>query len=143
MQSTSPVVISAILLCFLAVAVRDGLTQEPLIPFERNEMWGYKTSSGEVMIQPQFEIAEDFTAEGIAAIADAKGWAYINRKGNILVRSVKVGIPFTQVISIGCGSARFSLEPGEPFDRKLQDQQPQLAAPVGRRACLDSWTSDD
>jgi hypothetical protein len=51
MQSTSPVVISAILLCFLAVAVRDGLTQERLIPFERDEMWGYKTSSGEVMIQ--------------------------------------------------------------------------------------------
>lgn len=88
MQSTSPVVISAILLCFLAVAVRDGLTQERLIPFERNEMWGYKTSSGEVMIEPQFEIAEDFTAEGIAAIADAKGWAYIDRQGNILVRPV-------------------------------------------------------
>jgi hypothetical protein len=87
-HKTSRVVIAAIVLCFLAISAQDGLTQERLVPFEQNEMWGYKTSSGEILIQPKFAVAEDFTAEGIAAIADAKGWAYIDRKGNILVRPV-------------------------------------------------------
>lgn len=72
--------------CFLVVAVRESLAQERLIRFEQNERWGYKNSLGKVVIEPQFEIAEDFSAEGIAAVVDAKGWAYIDRKGNIVVR---------------------------------------------------------
>lgn len=71
---------------FLVVAVQESLAQERLIRFEQNERWGYKNSLGKVVIEPQFEIAEDFSAEGIAAVVDAKGWAYIDRKGNIVVR---------------------------------------------------------
>ena len=57
-----------------------------LIPFEQAEKWGYKDSSGRVVIDPQFEIAEEFSAEGIAAVVDDKGWAYIDKTGNVLVR---------------------------------------------------------
>jgi len=90
MPNTRSVVISGIVLGFLTLAVQDGLTQDRLIRFEQNEMWGYKNSSGQVVIEPQFEMAEDFTAEGIAAVADSKGWAYIDKKGNVLVRPVNV-----------------------------------------------------
>ncbi len=63
-------------------------TTEKLVRFEQEDLWGYKNSSGQVVIMPQFVMAEDFSSEGIAAVADVKGWAYIDQRGNVVVRPV-------------------------------------------------------
>ena len=60
--------------------------QEQLIPFEEGGLWGYKDFAGQVVIQPQFHVAEKFSREGLAAVADDQSWAYIDTKGNIVIR---------------------------------------------------------
>jgi hypothetical protein len=57
-----------------------------LTPFEQDEKWGYKNESGQVAIKPRFTLANDFSVEGIAAVLDDTGWAYINTKGKIIIR---------------------------------------------------------
>ncbi|MBZ5516641.1 MAG: WG repeat-containing protein [Acidobacteriia bacterium] len=57
-----------------------------LTPFERDGLWGYKDIQGKVMIKPQFEMAEEFSAEGVAPVVDGNGWAYINASGKVVIR---------------------------------------------------------
>jgi hypothetical protein len=71
---------------FLFLCVPGVLAQQQLVPFEQGEKWGYKDERGKVVIAPTFIAAHDFSPEGIAAVIDDAGWAYINRKGIILVR---------------------------------------------------------
>jgi hypothetical protein len=67
-------------LCILAV-----LLARP-IPFEQSGLWGYRTPAGKPVIEPRFEVALPFSPEGIAAVVDREGWAYIDRTGAILIR---------------------------------------------------------
>jgi len=55
------------------------------VPFEQDGQWGYRDAQGTVVIAPRYLIADPFSPEGIAAVADEKGWAYIDRTGKILV----------------------------------------------------------
>lgn len=57
-----------------------------LVAFEKGGKWGYKNASGEIVIQPQFDMAYDFSQYGIAAVVDDKGWVYIDERGNIIIR---------------------------------------------------------
>ncbi len=57
-----------------------------LLVFEENGRWGYKTEQRKVAIEPRFVIPKAFSPEGIAAVVDEKGWAYIDRSGRIVVR---------------------------------------------------------
>ena len=66
--------------------VPDVSAQGTLVPFEKGDKWGYKDKGGEVVIPPQFTIAQEFSTEGIAAVVDEEGWAYIDRKGSLLIR---------------------------------------------------------
>ncbi len=59
--------------------------QERLYPFEKDGKWGYMTESHKVVIEPKYIMAEDFSPEGIAAVADKNSWAYINARGDVLV----------------------------------------------------------
>ncbi len=61
-------------------------TSSKLVPFSQGEKWGYKNENGQVAIKPQFFLANDFSAEGIATVIDDTGWAYINTKGTIVIR---------------------------------------------------------
>ena len=62
---------------------RESEAKEKLIPFENEGTWGYKNASRKVLIKPQFDMANDFSPEGLAAVVDDKGWAYINeQRGN-------------------------------------------------------------
>lgn len=61
-------------------------TGSKLVPFEQDEKWGYKNESGQVAIQPQFILANGFSVAGIAVVLDGKGWAYIDKKGKIVIR---------------------------------------------------------
>jgi hypothetical protein len=57
-----------------------------LVPFEQAGVWGYKNASGRVLIKPHFTMAKAFSPEGIAAVVDEAGWAYINEKGETIIR---------------------------------------------------------
>ncbi len=59
-------------------------------PFEKSGKWGYKAAGGRVVIEPRFTVAQEFSPEGIAAVVDERGWAYIDPQGRILVRPVVV-----------------------------------------------------
>lgn len=61
-----------------------------LVPFKQDGKWGYRDNSGNVVISPRFELAHKFSPEGIAAVVDEKGWAYIDRAGHIAVRPLVV-----------------------------------------------------
>lgn len=51
-----------------------------------NGPFGYREPSGRVVIEPRYDLAEEFTPEGIAAVADDEGFAYIDRTGRVLIR---------------------------------------------------------
>ncbi len=70
----------------LSFAGQESAAQGKLVLFEEDGKWGYENASGEVMIKPQFDMANDFSPYGIAAVVDDKGWAYINEKGKIVIR---------------------------------------------------------
>ncbi len=70
----------------LSFAGQESGAQGKLVPFEKGSKWGYKNASGEVVILPQFDMANDFSPDGIAAVVDDKGWAYINGKGKTVIR---------------------------------------------------------
>jgi hypothetical protein len=61
-----------------------------LVPFEKDGKWGYRDNGGNVVISPRFEMAREFSPEGIAAVVDEQGWAYIDKAGRIVVRPLVV-----------------------------------------------------
>jgi hypothetical protein len=62
------------------------LPQSALVSFEENGKFGYRDRHGIVVIQPRYDLAQEFLAGGIAAVVDGSGWAYINIKGEVVVR---------------------------------------------------------
>jgi hypothetical protein len=91
----------------LAGVALESAAGEKLIAFEQAGVWGYKNASGRVLIKPRFSVAQAFSSEGIAAVVDGTGWAYINEKGETVIR------PF--VVDNGPdyfedGLARFSID---------------------------------
>jgi len=74
------------LLWFLTLAIHPTGAQTKLVSFEEDGKWGYKNASGQVVIKPRFLMADDFLPEGIAAVADDRGWAYIDTKGKTVIR---------------------------------------------------------
>ena len=70
----------------LNILARESAAGEKLIPFEQAGTWGYKNASGQVLITPRFTVAQAFSPEGIAAVVDETGWAYINEKGETVIR---------------------------------------------------------
>jgi hypothetical protein len=60
------------------------------VPFKKDDKWGYRDSRGNAVISPRFEVAHEFSAEGIAGVVDSQGWAYIDPTGRVVVRPVVV-----------------------------------------------------
>jgi len=65
----------------------DLSTQQVAVPspFEENGKWGYLNGSGQVVITPRYMMAGDFSAEGLAAVADQQKWVYIDRMGRTVI----------------------------------------------------------
>ena len=65
-----------------------ALAMESIFPFEDpdSHLWGYKDVGGTVLIAPCYSVAQDFSPEGIAAVADQSGWMYIDTKAKVLIR---------------------------------------------------------
>jgi hypothetical protein len=52
----------------------------------KHEVWGYKDLDGTVAIPPRYVVAEPFSAQGLAAVADSSGWQYIDTTGATVIR---------------------------------------------------------
>lgn len=76
---------SVTLLALLSLAAQDPLLRPP-VPFERGGKWGYRDPRGVVVIPPRFELAKPFSPEGLAAVVDEQGWAYIDATGKLVIR---------------------------------------------------------
>jgi hypothetical protein len=50
-----------------------------------DEKWGYIDESGTYVINPQFEIAENFSENGLALVVMDEKWGYIDEKGNYVI----------------------------------------------------------
>jgi hypothetical protein len=61
-----------------------------LAPFEKDGKWGFKDSRGNVVIAPRYQMAQEFSPEGIAAVVDEKGWAYIDAGARVVIRPMAV-----------------------------------------------------
>ena len=59
------------------------------VPFEQDGRWGYR-SGRQVVIEPRFVVAHEFSPQDIAAVVDEHGWAYIDRHGKVVVRPMVV-----------------------------------------------------
>lgn len=79
-------VIMAVLLSWACTAL--AVAVDSILPFEdsASHLWGYKDARGTVLIAPCYSVAQDFSPEGIAAVADQSGWMYIDTKGKVLIR---------------------------------------------------------
>lgn len=57
------------------------------IPFIKNGLWGYRKASGEVVVDPRFQFAEDFSDYGLAAVFDnvSRNWQYIDVNGQQII----------------------------------------------------------
>ena len=60
--------------------------REELIPFERDGRWGYRDRKGKIIVPAQFAIAQNFSRQGIAAVVDEQGSAYIDQMGRVIIR---------------------------------------------------------
>ena len=76
----------ASLLFMLACGFQTSAAETKLYSFEEDNKWGYKDASGQIVIKPQFKMANEFLPEGIGAVVDGQGWAYINKRGIVVVR---------------------------------------------------------
>ena len=81
-----PWVSLALLFWLAGYAGQASLPEAGLVPFEVDGKWGYKDAQGKVAIEPRFVLAQEFSPQGIAAVVDETGWAYVNAKGNVVIR---------------------------------------------------------
>ncbi len=72
-----------LLICVAAACVQ---AQAKLIAFEKEQRWGYRDERGKTVIDPRFILANEFSPQAIAAVLDDAGWAYIDAKGNVIIR---------------------------------------------------------
>ncbi len=61
-----------------------------LVPFQKDGKWGYREKGGSVAIPPRYQMAREFSAQGIAAVVDEQGWAWIDHTGQVLVRPLVI-----------------------------------------------------
>lgn len=81
-----------VLIFLVALSLLGGCQKQTqtqtLVPFERNDLWGYKDANSKVVIQPEFIFADPFSKYGLALVASPKekGWVYIDRKGRTVIK---------------------------------------------------------
>jgi hypothetical protein len=74
------------LLLFAGTVAQANAGEVRLNPFEADGKWGYKDTQGKVAIEPRFVLAQEFSPQGIAAVVDETGWAFIDGKGKVVIR---------------------------------------------------------
>lgn len=77
-------------ICCLAVVIiacdsSKSSSDDRLFPIKENSRWGYMDGSGEVVVQPAFDYAWDFS-EGHGRIKDKGRYGYVNLKGEVIIK---------------------------------------------------------
>lgn len=85
----------------ILTACSDLSSNQDLYPFSENGKWGYINQNGDVVIKPQYEMAEDFVGNYAAVLLDSvlmssefsedgvwhrSHWCIINKKGTIQLK---------------------------------------------------------
>lgn len=55
-----------------------------LFPIILDRKWGFINKAGEIIINPQFDVATDFS-EGLARVRTGRKWGFINQKGKLVI----------------------------------------------------------
>ncbi|NBC19169.1 MAG: hypothetical protein GVY18_17840 [Bacteroidetes bacterium] len=102
----------SLLLCLCAFACSTPeAPPSSLVPFVDSsgakERWGYEHPDGTVAIPPRYAVAEPFSAQGLAAVADSSGWHYIDTTGATVIRPLVVD---NAPDSFRDGLARFEID---------------------------------
>lgn len=72
------------IVCSLANAQDKQNASGALFPIEQNGRWGYIDRTGQVVIPPQFQAANEFS-EGFAAVEVNGKWGFIDEEGKLIV----------------------------------------------------------
>jgi hypothetical protein len=112
-------------LALLCCACATTPSSRELAPFEDSASgrWGYRDPKGAVVLAPRYQVAQPFSAQGLAAVADESGWQIIDPSGNVLLRPFVVDNgpdPFSE------GLARF-VDAGKVG---FYDERGQIAIPA-------------
>lgn len=59
-------------------------SEDGLIAFCRNNLWGFANTKGEVVIEPQYEQARSFS-NGVAAVCMGGLWGFIDKENNLVI----------------------------------------------------------
>ena len=62
----------------------DVLTGSGIFAFERDGKWGFANTSGDVVVEAQFDSAKSFS-EGLAAVCKDEKWGFIDEKGELVI----------------------------------------------------------
>jgi len=73
---------SLVLCCACATTARE------LSPYEdsASSRWGFRDQRGNVVLAPRYQLAQPFSASGLAAVADENGWQLIDASGKVVLR---------------------------------------------------------
>ncbi len=77
----------AYLVLVSTILMLDGLLADDSISlhrFEKKGKWGFKNSTGAIIIAPQFELANDFN-DGFASVRKGMKWGYITMNGKFII----------------------------------------------------------
>lgn len=78
-----------------------------LYPVEDNSKWGYIDSNGDLLINPQFDSADDFS-EGYASIEINNKFGYIDKAGKVMI---KPEFDYAKSFSEGIAVVRIGINP--------------------------------
>lgn len=88
-------------------------TAPGLYPVSLDGRWGYIDGTGTIVIEPQFDLALDFT-EGLAAVTLEGKWGYIDTSGTMLIQPQ---FDRAQPFSEGLGAVHtYSYSDGQPLN---------------------------
>ena len=75
-----------IIVLLLGLAGSATCIAGPFYPIEENDLWGYIDQEGNVVIEPKFEGASDFS-EGLALFKINGLWGYLDQRFDICIES--------------------------------------------------------
>jgi hypothetical protein len=60
------------------------------VPFEQDELWGYRGPDGNVIIEARYRAVLEPDTLGVLGVLDDTGWTYIDPSGTVLIRPLTV-----------------------------------------------------
>jgi hypothetical protein len=105
------------------------LMNSQLLPFEKNDLWGYINEDGKEIIKPLYE-ENSFFSEGLAAVKQNGKYGYINKSGKLIIPfAYDEAEPFLNKTAVVSGDKKFGLI-NQVGDTLINIQYDDLTDPV-------------